>query len=243
MHKKTVLICTSVLLFSLILAACKPADANQSSPQMEPGEEVQPAVNASEIEEPSPEPVEPTPEPESADAGSEMLLFETDDGVFHMSYPSGWATNQVPVENGLAFGIAPLPEYFSAGSSMFNEPIIMVYGSVNQVSPELAIKENVENFHVSNFYSNNSNFSYTLIGQPTVTTPSSYIIYYITQAESQLSTGVLTNWMLGTAIADQTVITFAVGLPVDAMEQYGQLAMEMFNSIEIDTEVTAQLVK
>jgi len=36
---------------------------------------------------------------------------------------------------------------------------------------------------------------------------------------------------------------FAVGLPDSALEEYGQMAMPMFNSIELDTDITAELAE
>jgi hypothetical protein len=241
---KFLLICSFFLIFCLFLAGCKPSANNQANaPKPPAANEPEPEENAeSPAGELEPEPKE-EPAPDADEGEMELIIFDTDDGVFHILYPAGWATNQVPVENGVSFGIVPKPEHFDAGPSMFDEPVIMVYGSVQQVAPEMAAKENVENFHISTFYNNNPNFNYTLIGEPTVTTPSPYIIFYFTQAESQLSTGVLTHWMLGTALADQTVITFAVGLPDSAMAQYSTLAAQMFNSVEIDTEVTGQMAQ
>lgn len=233
MPKKFLTFCTLALIISLIFTGCNASPTNNTNAQSNQA--------AADNDAPEVQPTEPPTQETIAEDAINLIEFGTDDDVFFILYPEGWATNQVPSENGLSFGIVPNAEYFSAGPAMFNDPVIMVYGSVQQVSPELATADQLENFHISTFYTNNPNFKYTIVGEPTITTPTQYITYYFTQAESTLSTGVHTNWMLGTALADQTVITFAVGLPDSAMQQYGQLAMDMFNSIEIDTSVTAQL--
>lgn len=239
MHKKYLSILSGVLLLCLLITACASSPANNANNNEQ----------NTPTEEPTLEPTkEPTPLPTETPTGPEMdptlinlVEFGTDDGVFHILYPEGWATNQVPLDTGLAFGIAPLAEHFSAGPLMFNEPIIMVYGSVEQVPAELALVEDIDKFHNATFYGDNSIFDYIIVGEPQVFAPTQYVTYYLTQAQSVLPTGVFTDWMLGTALADQTVISFAVGLPSSAMEQYGDLAMQMFNSVEIDTEVTGQM--
>ena len=82
-----------------------------------------------------------------------------------------------------------------------------------------------------------------MVGQPALVEPSPEIVSYFTTATAELSTGVLTHWLLGTSMADQTVVIFAVGVPDFAMDQYSEIALEMFNSAVIDTEITSQLVE
>ncbi len=229
----------TILLLSIALVGCQQSTNNAG-------------VNTPPVEEPeatSP-PAESTPEPTEETAAEvpvsdevNLVWFDTDDGIFHILYPEGWATNQVPLETGIAFGIVPTAADLSAGPALFDNPAIMVYGSVEQIPPELAAKEQVANFHQVNYYGESSVFNYQIIGEPVITEPSPYIIYYFTQATAVLPTGVTTNWFLGTALADQTVVLFAVGVPDYAMEQYGDLFQQMFNSVEIDTEVTGQLVQ
>jgi hypothetical protein len=242
MRVRSLIFVVLLLNLSLFLAGCSDAETNQDSNLTNP---VNQNNNLDQNQAPTDEVEEPTEDAFQDPVSDEINLveFSTNDGVFYMLYPENWATNQVPLENGLSFGIVPLPEHLSAGPSLFNDPVIMVYGSVQQVSPDLAIVENLENFHVSTFYSTNSPFSYVIVGEPLVTSPTQYVTYYLTQATSTLSTGVLTHWLLGTALADQTVVSFAVGLPDHSMELYGDLAQQMFNSIEIDTSVTAELVE
>jgi len=239
MHAKRLALVLTILLLSIALVGCTKSTNN-------------PGVNAPAVEEqaPTPKPPEPTPEPTEEPAAQEpasdeinLVWFDTDDGIFHILYPEGWATNQVPSENGIAFGIVPIESDLTAGPVLFNRPTIMVYGSVRQIPPELASKEEVANFHLSNFYGESSVFKYQMVGTPVTTEPSPYIIYYLTQATAELDTKVLTHWLLGTALADQTVVTFAIGVPDHAMEQYGAIAQQMFNSVEIDTEITGSLVQ
>lgn len=234
--KRFVLVFT-ILLLSIALIGCQ---QNVNEPE----------VNTPPVEEPAPPP-DPTPEPEPTEEptpvvepGNENLVwFDTDDGIFHILYPEGWATNVVPTENGFAFGIAPTVLDFSNGPALFDKPAIMVFGSVRQIPPELAAKEEVVNFHLSNFYGESSVFNFQMVGTPVTTEPTEWIIYYISQATAELETGVVTHWMLGTALSAQTVVTFGVGVPEHAMETYGDLAMQMFNSVEIDTEITWSLIE
>lgn len=242
MRTKILFLITLVVVACMALTGCQPAAEPANPPAAAENEN---APNDANLTDQPVEPVEQA-EPEApAQAAEELTLvtFDSADQVFHILYPEGWATNQVPLENGLSFGIAPLPEHFDAGPVMFNDPVIMVYGSVQQTTPDLAAKENVENFHLATFYGQNSPFAYQIVGEPAVLTPSPYVIYYLTQADSLLPTGVLTYWMLGTALADQTVVSFAVGVPDHSMGQYGPLAQQIFNSVEIDTSVTAELVQ
>lgn len=231
--KRLTLILT-ILLLSITLIGCQ-QNANETEGNAPLVEEQEP---------PTPEP-EPTPEPTEEPASDEINLiwFDTDDGIFHILYPEGWATNQAPSDNGLAFGIVPTAEDLSAGPTLFDKPTIMVYGSVRQVPPELAAKEEVVNFHLSNYYSDATPFNYQMVGTPVTTEPSEWIIYYFSEATAELDTGVNTHWMLGTALSGQTIILFAIGVPEHAMEQYGDIAMQMFNSVEVDTEITWSLVE
>ncbi len=231
MHFKRLSIVLTILVLSAALVGCQQKASN-------PAENV-PAVEAPAVES------EPTDEPAPEPASEEINLvpFMTDDGIFNILMPEGWATNQAPLSNGISFGIAPTAEGFSAGPALFDQSVIMVYGSVEQISPDLAARENVGNFHNFNFYGETSVFNYVMGGEPVVMEPSPYVIYYLTQATAQLSTGVITHWLLGTALADQTVVLFAIGVPDGAMEQYGAIAQEMFNSVQIDTAITGELVQ
>lgn len=237
MHAKQFALILSILLLSISLVGCQQGTNNPgNTPPLEEPEPTAPPAD------PAPEPTkEPAPE-EPVSGEINLVWFDTDDGIFHILYPEGWATNQVPSENGIAFGIVPIESDFSAGAVLFNRPTIMVHGAIRQIPPELTAKEEVVNFHLSNFYSGTSTFNYQLVGTPVTNEPSPYIIYYLSQATAELDTKVITHWMLGTALADQTVVTFAIGVPDHAMEQYGDIAMQMFNSVQIDTEITGSLV-
>lgn len=213
MNKKTIILITAVLL--LLLAGCQKADTNT------------PEITPTSV----------------SDYPFEMDVFETDSGEMYMVYPHGWATNQIPMENGFAFGIVPKKEQFDADPySLFTEPIVVVYGTVQYIAEELADPENLDGLHAAQFYTDNPNFTYTMVTNPVYDKSKPGVTYIYTQAESTLPNGVHTNWMLGTAMADQTVVSFAVGLPDSAMDEYGQMAMDMFNSVEIDTDVTSQLL-
>ena len=214
MTRKFLVLITSLLSIGLLLAGCKSSD-----------------TSTKDVETPD-------------DYPEEMTLFETDDGIITMIYPEEWATDQVQMETGIAFGIVPLAENFEQNpSSFFTDQVVMVYGFTQQVEADLAAAGNLEGFHASTFYTDSASFDFTLVAEPVVDTSVPGVTLFVTQAESTLSSGVHTNWMLATALADQTVIAFAVGLPDSAMEQYGQMAMDMFNSVTIDTAVTGKLVQ
>lgn len=214
MNKKLFIYFALLLSIGLLLTGCKSEDA--SSKDVE------------------------TPD----DYPAEMTIFETDDGILTMIYPQGWATDQVQMETGIAFGIVPLPENFEQNpSSFFTDQVVMVYGFTQQVEADLAAVANLEGFHASTFYTDSASFDFTLVAEPVVDTSVPGVTLLVTQAESTLSSGIHTNWMLATALAGQTVIAYAVGLPDSAMQQYGQVAMDMFNSVTIDTAVTGQMVE
>jgi hypothetical protein len=173
-----------------------------------------------------------------------MAIFETDNGLLYMIYPDGWATRQTPAENGFTFKIVPQSEQLDADpNNYFDENFVMVYGAVRQVAPELADAEHLEGLHADTFFSDQAEFSYTLVADPVIDSDKPGIIYYYTQVESTLPSGVHTNWMLGTALTNQTVASFAVGLSDSALEEYGEMAMAMFNSIEVDTALAEQLME
>jgi hypothetical protein len=234
MRRKQLLLYLLLLIISTALAGCKPDAASPVENEL--------ATNAPEIE---PEPTDELtlePTPELIPNESNLVEFSTDDGIFHILMPEGWATNQVLLDTGISFGIVPTAEGFNAGPALFNDPVIMVYGSVEQVSPEMAVKENVANFHNYNFYGETSAFNYVMVGQPVMSMEDPPYVYF-SQAIADLPTGVRTNWLLATTLADQTVVLYAIGVPDFAMEQYGTLAREMFNSVQIDTEITSQIVQ
>lgn len=217
MTRKFLVLITSLLSIGLLLAGCKSEDAN--------------TADTTDVETP-------------ADYPAEMTLFETDDGILTMIYPEGWATDQVQMETGIAFGIVPLAENFEQNpGTFFTDQVVMVYGFTQQVEADLAVADNLEGFHASTFYTDSASFEFALVAEPVVDTSVPGVTMIVTQAESTLSSGIHTNWMLATALADQTVIAFAVGLPDSAMQQYGQMAMDMFNSVTIDIISTGDLVK
>lgn len=215
MTKKYFLLMLALALFALVLVGCQASNADTQDTAIDETAEEYPEI---------------------------MAVFETDDGILSMIYPEGWAIDQVPVEVGTAFGIVPRPEQLETDSvSLFDEPVVMVYGYTQQVGPDFASQDNLTTFHILTFYDDNASFDYEVVGEPAIINDED-VMTYITQAESTLSSGVHTNWMLATAMVDQTVVVYAVGLPDSAMDKYGQMAMDMFNSVQINTEITGGLV-
>ena len=154
MHFKRFLIVLTIVLLSISVAGCKQGTAAPADNALESAVD-EPAVNApvgDEEPEPTEEPTPtedpaPTETPEPAAEEITLVPFQTDDGIFTILMPEGWATNQVPLDTGIAFGIVPTEEDISTGPAVFDRPVIMVYGSVEQIRPDMAEKQNVVNFH------------------------------------------------------------------------------------------------
>lgn len=215
-----------VVLIALTLSACKGEDAAAT---------------------PEPEPVQPTAAPTVPPAATEIPQaseitwneYASANGALYIKYPSGWVINEVPTVTGYAFAIAPSREYIEKKPD-FGEPVVFAFGTINQVSRELAQPANLPSLHQQAF-SPSTGFTFVLKGEPTVTTPSPYVTYFLTEAASAEANGVTVHWMLGTALADLTVAHFGVGVSEAGFAEYSQLALEMFNSLEVDTVVTGKL--
>jgi hypothetical protein len=215
----------AIVLAALILTACGGGDVNI----------------------PEPEPVQPTttptalPIPTATPLVGEATLsgYESSNQVFHIKYPTGWVINEVPTATGLAFAVAPNREFIDNRPD-FRKPVLFGFGTINQVSVELAQPANLPNLHKQAFSQENSGFAFVHQSE-TVTRPSAYITYFFTEAISTTTDGAVVRWKLGTGLADLTVVHFGVGVSQAGFAEYSQLALDMFNSVEIDTAVTAKL--
>jgi len=220
-----------IAILCLSLFACGGTDAPAQEEVRDTGQEqavaTEPVVEAAQ------------PEEEGEQFDGELSLYESSNGVFLMRYPSDWVINEVPQENGLAFGITARRELFESRPD-FSEPIVFSFGSTGQIEPALATLDNLANLHAQ-AYANHPLFTFVPQGEPTVTQPSPFIAYYVMQANSTEPDGAVVRWMLATALADLTVVHFGVGVSEAGFERYGQLALDMFNSVEVDTLVTAEL--
>ena len=191
----------------------------------------------------TPTPSGPTSTPAPA-FPMDMAVFETENYLLHMLVPAEYAVRQTEAENELIFEILPSEDNFdTTAETFFDQPIVMVYGSILQVSTDQATPDNLAEMHAATFFGTESRFGYTIIGDPVIDNNAPGIIYIYTQAEATLPSGIHTNWMLGSALTNETIVFFAVGLPDSAMDEYGQMAMDMFNSVEIDTELAAELTE
>jgi hypothetical protein len=197
---------------------------------------------------PEPEPVQPTatatasPVPTETPSVSEPTTSEyaSSNAVFYMQYPADWVVNEVPSSTGgLAFAVAPNRELIESKPD-FTKPVAFAFGTINQVSQELAQPANLEELHRQAFFED-SLFAFEPQGKPIITTPSPYITYFFMEAISRENDNSVVHWELVTALADLTVVHFGIGVSEAGMAEYGQLALDMLNSVEIDTAVTAKL--
>lgn len=179
----------------------------------------------------TPTPTSPTKTP-APPFPLDMTICEVENSLLYMICPKGWEIRQAPLENGIAFEIAPAAP---------DKQVVTIYGTIQQVLPEEATPENLADMHAATFFTTGLAYTYTLVGDPIIDNNTADIIYLYTQAEATLSTGEQTSWMLGSALTNQTIATFAIGLPDSAIDEYGQMAMDMFNSIELNIELAAEL--
>ncbi|MFZ5822251.1 MAG: hypothetical protein ACOYYJ_20365 [Chloroflexota bacterium] len=211
-----------VALLALTLPAC---GSNTSTPEPAPAQ-------------PTAAPTQPAPTDPPQASESALSEYASSNGVFYIKHPSGWAINETPTATGLAFAIAPSRAFIEKRPD-FKEPVLLAFGTINQVGAGLAQPANLANLHQQAF-SPATGFTF-VFKEPTITTPSPYVTYFVTQATSTEANGAVVHWMLGTALADLTVVHFGVGVSDAGFADYGQLALEMFNSVEVDTTVTATL--
>lgn len=211
-----------------------PAAASTETPEPV-GDTPDPGAGTPEPGAETPEPPADTPSPQS----SSMASYESANGVLSMHYPAGWAINEITTATGLAFSIGPDWDVINNPPD-FSQPVAFAYGTVNQVSPEVALGENLADWHDMAFFEG-SEVPYELVGEPISTTPGPDLALYTTDATSTQSGGEMVHWHLGTALAHQTVIHYAVGISEAGLTEYGTTAQEMFDSVEIDTAVTAAL--
>lgn len=228
-----------LLLLLLALSACSGSPPPAATP-LPPTATIAPSAT----------PLPPTPTPAPTDtpeptvtvlaSAPEMDRYTSSNDVFYMDYPAGWALREVVAEDGaLAFAIAPSEAQID-GRPDFREPVAFAFGSQKQVEPALADPSNLPALHERAF-ANHPLFALTPHGEPTITRPSPYVTYYVMEARSQEPDGTPVRWMIATALADRTVLHFGVGVSESGMASLGQVALGMFNSVEVDTEVTGAL--
>ncbi len=175
----------------------------------------------------------------SSNTGMMMTEYASSNGVFYLPYPTGWAVNETPLaDGGLAFAIAPSQDFIDNRPN-FNRPILFAFGRINQVSPELAQPARLAELHEVAF-GQNPLFEFEL-GEPYITSPSPYVTFLVMEATSTEENGAVVYWQLGTALADLTVVHYAIGVSEAGVGEYGELAVEMFDGVEIDTAVTGAL--
>ncbi len=168
-----------------------------------------------------------------------MAEYTSCDGTFSMLYPEGWYVKELQDGATIIFSIAENSDILD-GRPDFSRPVLIAVGLISQLPPEAAAS-GVEFLH-DNMYSNeNSIFQYVPVSEPNISTPSSSTHFYIIRAESVEEDGSLIHWQLGTALTDLTVVHIGVGISEAGMEEYRQIGIEMFNSVHIDSDVTAQL--
>ncbi len=168
-----------------------------------------------------------------------MTVYASCDGTFNMLYPESWYVKEFQNGATISFSIAENSDLLD-GRPDFSKPVLLAVGLISQLSPEAAAS-GVEFLH-NNMYSNaNGLFQYVPAGEPNISTPASSTNFYIIQAESVEEDGSIIHWQLGTLLTDLTVVHIGVGVSEAGMEEYRQIAIEMFNSVHIDSDVTAQL--
>lgn len=168
-----------------------------------------------------------------------MAVYASCDGSFNMLYPEGWYVKEFQNGPTISFSIAENSDLLD-GRPDFSKPVLIAVGLISQLSPEAAASG--VGFLHANMYSNeNSIFNYVPVGEPNISTTVSSTSFYIIRAESVEEDGSLIHWQLGTALTDLTVVHIGVGISEAGMEEYRQTGIEMFNSVHIDSDVTAQL--
>lgn len=167
-----------------------------------------------------------------------MDEYASCDGTFSMLYPEGWYVKEFQDGATISFSIAENSELLD-GRPDFSKPVLIAVGLISQLPPEAAAS-GVDFLH-NNMYSNeNGIFQYVPAGEPNISTPASSPHFYIIQAESVEEDGSIIHWQLGTILADLTVVHIGVGVSEAGMEEYEQIAIEMFNSVRFDSDVTGQ---
>jgi hypothetical protein len=180
-----------------------------------------------------------TPDEEPAVEMEGMTEYVSANRVFHIQYPEDWVINEVPVATRVSFAIAPSEDVINQRPD-FSQPVAFVFGVINQVNPSVLATNNLEDLHRQALLEG-SLFEYEVVGEPTVLQPNSSLTYLLMEATSTEEDGSVVNWRLGTGVADLTVVHFGIGVSEAGMEEYGDIAEAMFNSVMIDTEVTEEL--
>ena len=168
-----------------------------------------------------------------------MAVYASCDGSFNMLYPEGWYVKEVQNDPTISFSIAESSDLLE-GRPDFREPVLIAVGLISQLPPEAAAS-GVEFLHANMYSRENGVFQYVPVGEPNISSPTSFLSVYTIEAESVEEDGSTIHWQLGTALSDLTVVHIGVGVSEAGMEEYEQIAVEMFNSVRFDSEVTGQL--
>ncbi len=168
-----------------------------------------------------------------------MAEYASCDGTFNMLYPEGWYVKEFQNGPTISFSIAENSDLLD-GRPDFSRPILLAVGIISQLPPDAAAS-GVEFLHANMYSKENGLFRYVPVGEPNISTPASSTNFYIITAESVEEDGSIIHWQLGTLLTDLTVVHIGIGVSEAGMEEYRQIGIEMFNSVQIDSDVTGQL--
>lgn len=168
-----------------------------------------------------------------------MADYASCDGTFHMLYPQDWYVKEYQNGPTISFSIAENSDLLDSRPD-FSRPVLIAVGIISQIPPEAAAS-GIEFLHANMYSREDGVFQYVQVGEPNISIAESSSSFYIVQAESVEEDGSIIHWQLGTILTDLTVVHIGVGVSAAGIEEYRQIGIEMFNSVQIDGDVTGQL--